>query len=193
VNFTLGSGPAQRRNAPADKTVAIMEPSDDAVLSIIGAAIARRLRRRAKKPSAAGAAPEQISKSPSLSGISIVTWLLKTVAFISLLIVYLVVEMAVSMLAYVYLNLYQINTFGYLIRLSRNLLTTMQTTFEAYVPQLADRAYATLLGEIGPKSILLLFLGLTASTLIRLIVWVVNASFSGIRSSRPAARAAVKA
>jgi hypothetical protein len=160
-----------------------MEPSDSGVIPIVGAAIARALRKRTKGQPTASAAPEQISKSSPLSGISTVTWLLKTVAFILLLIVYLVVEMSVSMLAYVYLNLYQINTFGYLIRLSRNLLTTLQTTFELYVPQLADRAYATLLGEIGPKSILLLFLGLTASTLIRLLVWLLNTAFTGIRSS----------
>jgi hypothetical protein len=163
-----------------------MEPSDSAILPLVGKAIANRLRRRAKWQSATIAAPEQLSKSPSPSGISVVTWLLKTVVFVLLLLAYLVVEMAVSMLAYAYLNLYQINTFGYLIRLSRNLLTTMQTAFETYVPQYADRAYATLLGEIGPKSILLLFLGLAASTLIRLTVLALNTAFANIRLGRAA-------
>jgi hypothetical protein len=58
--------------------------------------------------------------------------------------------------------------------------------FEAYAPQFADRAYATLLGEIGPKSILLLFLGLAASTLIRFIVWIIHTAFSGLRPAKPA-------
>lgn len=117
---------------------------------------------------------------------AVVISLLRTFAFLVLLIAYLVVEIFVSMLAYAYLNLYQINTFGYLIRLSRNLLTTMQTLFETYAPHLADRAYATLLGEIGPKSILLLFLGLAVSTLIRLIMWVIHMGFEGLRPGKPA-------
>ena len=48
--------------------------------------------------------------------------------------------------------------------------------FETYAPELADRAYATLLGEIGPKSILLLFLGLAGSMLIRFIMWIITIS-----------------
>jgi hypothetical protein len=115
---------------------------------------------------------------------SAVISLLRTTAFLILLLAYLVVEVLVSMMAYAYLNLYQINTFGYLIRLSRNLLTTMQTLFETYAPQFADRAYATLLGEIGPKSILLLFLGLAASTLIRFVVWIIQKAFGGIRPAK---------
>ncbi len=117
---------------------------------------------------------------------AIVISLLRTTAFLILLLTYLAVEVFVSMLAYAYLNLYQIDTFGYLIRLSRNLLTSMQNLFETHAPQLADRAYATLLGEIGPKSILLLFLGLTVSMLIRFIMWLLHKGFEGLRSSKPA-------
>ena len=113
--------------------------------------------------------------------------LLRTTAFLVLLLTYLVVEVFVSMLAYAYLNLYQIETFGYLIRLSRNLLTSMQNLFETHAPQLADRAYATLLGEIGPKSILLLFLGLTVSMLIRFIMFILHKGIEGVRASRPEA------
>lgn len=109
---------------------------------------------------------------------------LRTVAFVALLLVYLVVELFVSMLAYAYLNLYQIDTFGYLIRLSRNLLTTLQTLFEKYAPQFADLAYATLLGEIGPKSILLLFLGLAVSMLIRFIIWAAYKALEALRIGR---------
>jgi hypothetical protein len=120
---------------------------------------------------------------------AIVISLLRTTAFLMLLLTYLVVEVFVSMLAYAYLNLYQIETFGYLIRLSRNLLTSMQNLFEIHAPQLADRAYATLLGEIGPKSILLLFLGLAVSMLIRFIMWVLHKGIDGFRSGRSAATA----
>jgi hypothetical protein len=139
-----------------------------------------------KKRSSAKAGPDQPSPPSSFSGMAIVISLLRTSAFLALLLTYLVVEVFVSMLAYAYLNLYQIDTFGYLIRLSRNLLTTMQNLFELYAPQLADRAYATLLGEIGPKSILLLFLGLAVSTLIRFIMWVIHKAFEGLRAGKPA-------
>ena len=112
--------------------------------------------------------------------------LLRTSAFVVVLLAYLVVEMFVAMVAYAYLNIYQIDTFGYLIKLSRNFLTTVQTLFESYAPpDLANRAYATLLGEIGPKSIMLLFLGLAVSMLIRFILWVIHRGFDGLRSAKP--------
>ena len=112
--------------------------------------------------------------------------LLRTVAFLVLLLAYLVVEVFASMLAYAYLNIYQIDTFGYLIKLSRNFLATIQNLFETYASsELANRAYATLLGEIGPKSIMLLFLGLAVSMLIRFIMWVLHKGFEGMRSGKP--------
>ena len=61
---------------------------------------------------------------------AIVISLVKTSAFLVLLLVYLAVEMLAAMLTYAYLNIYQIDTFGYLIKLSRNLLTTMLVFFE---------------------------------------------------------------
>ena len=167
-----------------------MEPRDSAILPLMGLALFKGMGKfRKKKRSSAEAAPDQPSSHsspPSFSGIAAVISFLRTVAFLALLLVYLVIEVFVSMLAYAYLNLYQIDTFGYLIRLSRNLLTTMQNLFENFAPQLADRAYATLLGEIGPKSILLLFLGLAVSMLIRFILWAIHKAFDGLRPSRSA-------
>jgi hypothetical protein len=166
-----------------------MEPRDPAnrppsaatlLLRRLGAKLPKK-----KRPAIQARAKKPLRPSP-FSGIAIVNSLLKTTAFLVLLLAYLVVELMVSMLAYAYLNLYQINTFGYLIRLSRNLLTTMQTLFETYAPQYADRAYATLLGEIGPKSILLLFLGLAGSTLIRFLMWIIVKGFEAARSAKPA-------
>ena len=154
----------------------------------MGLALFKRMGKfRRKKRSSADAAPDQPashSLPPSFSGIAAVIPFLRTVAFLALLLVYLVIEVFVSMLTYAYLNLYQIDTFGYLIRLSRNLLTMVQNLFENYAPQLADRAYATLLGEIGPKSILLLFIGLAVSTLIRLILWAIHKALDGLRPGR---------
>lgn len=115
------------------------------------------------------------------------TSLLRTIAFLVVLIAYLVVEMFAAMLAYAYLNIYQINTFGYFIKLSRNFLTSLQVFFESYAsPELANQAYATLLGEIGPKSIMLLFLGLAVSMLIRFIVWAVHQIFGTLWPTRAA-------
>ena len=167
-----------------------MEPRDPALFPLLGLALFKRMGKfRKKKRSAAQAAsaqPSPHSLPPSFLGIVAVISFLRTVAFLALLLVYLVIEVFVSMLTYAYLNLYQIDTFGYLIRLSRNLLTTMQNLFENYAPQLADRAYATLLGEIGPKSILLLFIGLAVSMIIRFILWAIHKAFDGLRPSRPA-------
>lgn len=155
----------------------------------MGLALFKRLGKlRKKTPSSAQAASDRPSPPSSFSGIAVVISLVKTFAFLVLLLVYLVVEMLAAMLAYAYLNIYQIDTFGYLIKLSRNILTTMLVFFEAYAPpDLANRAYATLLGEIGPKSLMLLFLGLAVSAVIRLLVWVIHRSFEGLRSGRPAA------
>lgn len=165
-----------------------MEPQDSAIPPFIGLALFRRMRKFRKKQrssmEAVSAQPSPRLFSPCYSGIAVVISFLRTVAFVALLLVYLVVELFVSMLAYAYLNLYQIDTFGYLIRLSRNLLTTLQTLFEKYAPQFADLAYATLLGEIGPKSILLLFLGLAVSMLIRFIIWAAYKALEALRIGR---------
>jgi hypothetical protein len=166
-----------------------MEPRDSATLPLLGLALLRRLgKSRKKKRSSAETTPDRPASLSSFSGIAVVISLVKTSAFLVLLLVYLVVEMLAAMLAYAYLNIYQIDTFGYLIKLSRNILTTMLVFFETYAPpDLANRAYATLLGEIGPKSLMLLVLGLAVSTLIRLLVWVIHRGFEGVRSGKPAA------
>ncbi len=166
-----------------------MEPQDSVAFPLMGLALFRRLSKlRKQKRSSAKATRDRPALPSSFSGIAVVISLVKTSAFLVLLLVYLAVEMLAAMLTYAYLNIYQIDTFGYLIKLSRNLLTTMLVFFETYAPpDLANRAYATLLGEIGPKSLMLLFLGLAVSTLIRLLVWVINRGFEGLRSGRPGA------
>ena len=167
-----------------------MTPRDSVILPAIGLALRKRLGdvRKAKR----SAAPDRPSPPSSFSGIDLVTSLLRTIAFIVVLLAYLVVEMFAAMLAYAYLNLYQINTFGYLIKQSRNFLTSLQVFFENYASaELSNQAYATLLGEIGPKSIMLLFLGLAVSMLIRFMVWAVHLLFGSVWSRKPAG--AVKA
>ena len=39
------------------------------------------------------------------------------------------------------------------------------------MPDLSNRAYATLLGELGPKAMLLLLIGLIVGAIVRFVAW----------------------
>lgn len=93
--------------------------------------------------------------------------LVKSIVYTALLLAYLVVEVVVAMLVYMYLNLNHLETFGRLVGLSRELLNRFAIELERVSPELANQANATILGELGAKSILLLFIGLLVSILIR--------------------------
>ena len=100
--------------------------------------------------------------------------LIKTVVYSALLIAYVIVEVFLAMLFYVYLNLYHFETFGRLVGLSRDLLNRFATELENFAPDLANQAYATILGELGAKSILLLIIGLIVSLIIRFLGWFLH-------------------
>ncbi len=104
---------------------------------------------------------------------------------ITLLVVYVIVEVVISMFAYMYLALNHVETFGTLISYSRDVLNLFANQLEQYSPELANRAYTTLLGELGPKSILLLLIGLTVSAFGRLISWLVRRWIHGARLGLP--------
>jgi hypothetical protein len=106
---------------------------------------------------------------------------LSTVLFTLLFVVYLVIEVFLAMVTYMYLNLNHPTTFGWLTRLSWGLLNSFNTYLEQLSPDLANKAYATLLGELGPKSVLLLLIGLTVSAVLRLLIWAVRAAIVGLR------------
>ena len=91
---------------------------------------------------------------------------------ILVLMVFVVIEVVVSMIAYMYLALNHSELFGSLVGVSLEALNIMARQLETFSPQLANRAYATLLGELGPKSILLLLIGLTVSAIGRLAGWM---------------------
>src|SRR5712691_3899585 len=91
----------------------------------------------------------------------------RTVATAVQIVLLLVVELLATMLVYSYLNLYHLSTFGYLVRLARSVLDVLTGQLEYWLPVSANSAYATLIGELGPKSILLLILGLVTATVIR--------------------------
>ena len=95
---------------------------------------------------------------------------LRTAGTAAHIVIMLVVELVGTMLVYIYLNLYHLSTFGYLVRLSRSVLDVLTGQLEYWLPLTANAAYATLIGELGPKSILLLMLGLVTATVIRAIV-----------------------
>ena len=94
-----------------------------------------------------------------------------------------IVEVVVAMFAYMYLALNHIDTFGYLVGLSRDVLNLFAEQLRQYSPEFALRADTTLLGELGPKSILLLLIGLMVSAIGRLTGWIVRRWF--VRSPLP--------
>ena len=89
----------------------------------------------------------------------------------TVLALYVIVEVIVAMIAYMYLALNHTETFGYLVGLSRDILNLFANQLEFWSPDLANQAYTTLLGELGPKSILLLLIGLIVGAIIRLAGW----------------------
>ena len=94
---------------------------------------------------------------------------LRTGATAVYIVLMLVVELVGTMLVYIYLNLYHLSTFGYLVRLARSVLDVLSGQLEYWSPVSANTAYATLIGELGPKSILLLMLGLVTAAVFRAI------------------------
>jgi hypothetical protein len=97
--------------------------------------------------------------------------LVAIVAVIAALVIYVIIEVIVTMIAYMYLALNHVSAFGHLISFSRDVLNVFANQLEQWSPELATQAYTTLLGELGPKSILLLLIGLVVSALGRLITW----------------------
>jgi hypothetical protein len=112
-----------------------------------------------------------------------VNQVLSTIAFVLLFVVYLIVEVFLAMMTYMYLNLYHPLTFGSLTQLASGLLHSFATYLQQLSPDLATRAYATLLGELGPKSVLLLLIGLLVSAVMRLLIWLVRRTVLGPRSA----------
>lgn len=85
----------------------------------------------------------------------------------------LILELVLTMLAYSGLNIYSLNLFGMLVRGARSVLDLMTALVERIIPGSANTAYATLFGELGPKSILLLLIGLIVSAIVRSAVGLV--------------------
>ena len=97
-------------------------------------------------------------------------WLLSLV-FAAVL---LVLEVALTMLVYTGLNVYSLDLFGTFVRLARSVLDVTALIVEKALPGSANTAYATLFGELGPKSILLLLIGLVVAALLRSIAHLIG-------------------
>jgi len=106
-------------------------------------------------------------------------------SMITILVLYVVVEVVLAMGAYMYLALNHVEMFGTLISYSRDVLNLFANQLEKFSPELANRAYTTLLGELGPKSILLLLIGLIVGALGRLMSWLVRRWIHGARLALP--------
>jgi hypothetical protein len=82
----------------------------------------------------------------------------------------LVVEVFLTMLVYTLLNWWSLNVFGALVRFSASVLEGMKSLILMVMPGQANTVYATLLGELGPKAILLLLIGLVVAAVVRGLV-----------------------
>ncbi len=83
-------------------------------------------------------------------------------------------ELFAAMVVYIYLALYSREWFGYLIGLSRDALNFFIDNLTALFPDTANAAYATVVGELAPKAMLLLLIGLVVGAIIRFAAWLVT-------------------
>ena len=86
----------------------------------------------------------------------------------------LILELILTMLVYTGLNIWSLNLFGALVRMVQPVQDLMRLIVERLLPGAANTAYATLFGELGPKSILLLVIGLIVAAIVRGVVGLVH-------------------
>ena len=116
----------------------------------------------------------------------LLTTLLHSALAVVSLSVLLLVELTTAMLVYIYLNLYHLATFGYLVRLARYVLDVLTGQLDYWLPKSANVVYATLVGELGPKSILLLLIGLLSAFVVRSLARLVRRWAARRRVADPA-------
>jgi len=99
-------------------------------------------------------------------------------AWFALLVVF---ELIAAMLAYMYLALFNRDLFGYLIGLSHTALNTIIEQMKYFFPDSANAAYATVAGELAPKAMLLLLIGLVVGAALRFVFWLLGRLLFGSR------------
>lgn len=82
------------------------------------------------------------------------------------------IELMAALLTYFYLAIYEREWFGWLIGQAREVLNFCVAQIEAWFPAFTNAANATLIGELAPKSMLLLLIGLVVGAAIRLVLWL---------------------
>lgn len=110
---------------------------------------------------------------------------LRAIIAVFYVVLLLIVELVTAMLVYIYLNLNHLPLFGELVRFAKAVLDTVIAQLEYWSPTLANAAFATLVGELGPKSILLLLIGLVAGVVLRFVVRLTARMIRG-RTTAPA-------
>ena len=90
-------------------------------------------------------------------------------------IILLIVELVLTMLVYTGLNIYSFDFFGRMVRQAGSLLEFMAALVERVFAGSTNAAYASLFGELGPKSILLLLIGLAVAAVVRLLGKLIGA------------------
>ncbi len=88
----------------------------------------------------------------------------------------LIVELIMTVLVYTGLNVYQFELFGRLVRFAGSVLETMSAFVARFFAGSVDTAYASLFGELGPKSMLLLLIGLAVAALMRLVATLLRSA-----------------
>lgn len=84
------------------------------------------------------------------------------------------VELMAALFTYFYLAMFEREWFGTLIGYSREVLNFCIGQIELWFPAFSNAANATLIGELAPKSMLLLLIGLVVGALIRLLLSIVG-------------------
>lgn len=84
------------------------------------------------------------------------------------------VELMAALFTYFYLAMFEREWFGTLIGYSREVLNFCIGQIELWFPAFTNAANATLIGELAPKSMLLLLIGLVVGALIRLLLWIMG-------------------
>lgn len=92
-------------------------------------------------------------------------------------VILVVVELMAALFTYFYLAIFEREWFGYLIGYAREVLNFCVSQIEVWFPAFTNQANATLIGELAPKSMLLLLIGLVVGALIRLLLWVLRQTY----------------
>ncbi len=114
-----------------------------------------------------------MSEDHSLS-YSIIAGLGATIGAILTSAILVVVELVAALLVYFYLAIYDREWFGQLVGIARHVLDFCIAQLEYWLPDFSNAANATLIGELAPKSMLLLLIGLIVGAAIRFTLWMLS-------------------